>query len=212
MTPAHRNLSLFGLNLAVWSLNLMMATGTLRLAAKTGIPVNVDTQPARVKLTIDGNLYKDSDISNGWVQSPGVVYLPAGQHKITLERPGYVPHTFKALTLPGGEPLEIKTQLEPFIDTTNEIEIRGEDNNTEDVIAIVDQGLEMGPMPLTTNDLTPGLHSIEIRPIGLAAFRLKPYFCSFQILQGSSSQNTFTVSKRGNKISVSGCQKIRRLP
>ena len=211
MTPYMRNLTLFALNVAIWGLCGLSYTGTIQLLAKAGIPVRLDILPARAKLTINGKRWEGSDGSNGWIQSPVMLYLPIGQHKVTLERPGYAPHTFKVLLEPGNEKLELKTELEALDGANREVEILSTTNESEEVTAILDQGLEAGPLPLKADDLTPGQHILELRTTGLQAFRIKPYVCLFEIAPDSPTPFTIRVSRSGKKYSVSACKRLKKI-
>ena len=211
MTPQLRNLLLFALNVGIWGLCALSYNGSIRLLAKAGIPVSLEIQPTRVKLTINGKRWEGADGSTGWIQSPTVLYLPIGQHKVTLERPGYAPHTFKVLLEQGNEKLELKTELEALDGAHHELEILSSTNDSEEVTATLDQGLEQGPLPLKADDLTPGLHILELRATGLQSFRIKPYVCLFEILPNSPTPFTIRVSRSGKKYLVSDCKRLKKI-
>jgi len=211
MSPHIRNLTLFALNVGIWGLCALSYNGSIRLLAKAGIPVSLEIQPTRAKLTINGKRWEGTDGSNGWIQSPATLYLPIGQHKVTLERPGYATHTFKVLLEPGNEKLELKTELEALDGANHELEILSSTNDLEDVTATLDQGLEAGPLPLKADDLTPGLHILELRATGLDSFRIKPYVCLFEILPDSSTPFTIRVSRSGKKYLVSDCKRLKKI-
>ena len=211
MTPYMRNLTLFALNVGIWSLCGLSYNGTIQLLAKAGIPVSLEIQPARARLTINGKRWEGTDGTNGWIQSPVMLYLPIGQHKMTLERPGYAPHTFKVLLEPGNDKLELKTELEALDGANHELEIISPANDLEDVTAILDQGLEAGHLPLKADDLTPGLHSLELRTTGFQSFRIKPYVCLFEITAESPSPFTIRVNRSGKKYLVSDCKRLKKI-
>ena len=97
MSPSAKLIWLVALNTAVWGLNALIYKGTIKLTARSGIPVTLDIEPARARLTVNNKIWEDRDVINGWIQSPAVLRLPPGQHKLMLERPGYAPHVFKVL-------------------------------------------------------------------------------------------------------------------
>jgi hypothetical protein len=210
MTPSMRNFLLIVLNAAIWGLNGLMIKGTLRLSAKLGIPVAVDIEPSRVRLTVDGNPWDGAGSSQGWIKTPANINLPAGQHKMLVERPGYASHSFKVL-IASGDLLQLKTVLEPVSEKHFEVEITGEGPNIEDVTASVDGGLEEGPLPLEITDLTAGTHTVEFRLGGIDGFRFKPYVCAFTIpVTAADPLKKISVIRAGKRLKVTGCKKVKQ--
>lgn len=212
MTPSTKNLILFALNIAVWCGNGLVASGTLTLAAKRGVPVRIETVPERTRLSLNGRSWTAPGYPTGWLQSPATIYLPEGQHKLTVDRPGYIPHSFKVLLSTGDGQMNLSTALEPLSDAIHEVEIQAADENVADVKVIIDQGLEIGDLPLTISDMTPGLHSIEIKPDLLNSLRTKPFTCVFTLPSPSNSPLKILVSQRSNRLYASGCQRQKKLP
>lgn len=209
MSPMAKNTILLVLTVSVWTLNALMIKGTIRLSAKLGIPVEVEIEPARVRLMVDGQLWDAGTTGRGWIQTPTTIRLPAGQHKMVVERPGYALHSFKVL-LTDGDNLQLRTALEAYEDQHVETEILGEGDNSEDITAIVDGGLAEGQLPLRIDDLTAGQHTLELRLGGLDGMRSKPYFCAFTVPPKSSDRNLkITVARTGKRLRASGCKRIK---
>ncbi len=212
MRPSTKNMILLALNITVWCGNGLIATGALTLSAKRGVPVRIETIPERTKLSINGSTWTSASSPTGWLQSPATIYLPEGQHKLTLERPGYAPHSFKVLLSGGDGEMNLSTALEPLADAAHEIEIQAADENVSDVTVIVDQGLESGEIPLVISDLTAGTHIVEIKPSLLNSFRTKPFTCVFTLPAPNNSPLKIIVSQRSGRFYASGCQRPKRLP
>ncbi len=212
MRPSTKNVILLSLNIAVWCGNGLIATGMLTLSAKKGVPVRIETIPERTKLSLNGSPWTSPTSSSSWLQSPATIYLPEGQHKLTVERPGYVQHSFKVLLSAGDAEMNLSTALEPLSAATHEVEIQAADDHASDVTAIVDQGLASGELPLQISDLTPGTHTLEIKPSLLSSFSLKPYTCVFTLPTPSNSPLKITVSQRAGRFHATGCQRLKKLP
>lgn len=212
MRPSTKNVILLSLNIAVWCGNGLMTTGVLTLSAKKGVPVRIETIPERTKLSLNGNPWMSPASRGSWLQSPATIYLPEGQHKLTVERPGYVQHSFKVLLSAGDGEMNLSTALEPLSDAAHEVEIQAGDEHVSNVTAIVDQGLESGELPLRVSDLTPGTHTLEIKPSLLNSFSLKPLTCVFTLPTSGDSQLKIIVSQRGGRLHASGCQRLKKLP
>ena len=209
MSPANRNLLLLVLNTTVWSLNALTYKGNIRLNARSGIPVTIDMEPARARLIVDGKMWEGIGINDGWVQSPAIIRLPAGQHKMLLTRPGYAPHSFKALVTEGDH-LQLKMIMEALEGSNRVAEIIGEGPESETINASLDEGLEEGTLPIRADDLTAGHHTLTLKLGGLEGLRAKPYTCSFEIKQNDISLITkITVSKNGKKLKVTGCKRSK---
>jgi hypothetical protein len=206
MTPSAKFMWLVVLNVAVWSFNALIYKGTIRLSAKSGIPVTLDIEPTRARLSVNQKIWEDRDVVNGWVQSPVVLRLPAGQHKLMLERPGYAPHVFKVLVAEDDK-ITMKTMLEAQSERFYELELSGEDAG--DLTAIIDGGLEAGPLPLRVDDLVAGNHQLELRFNGLDGFRLKPFNCQFSVASTGDRLVKLEVNRNGKKIRVSGCKRMK---
>ncbi len=196
------------LNVAVWTLNSLMVSGSVQLSAKSGVAVNIQTEPERVKISIDNEVWTSRESESGWIQSPATIYLPAGQYKISIERPGYATHTSRLMVNPGNAPA-VKAELELKEESLIETEITASDDLMESFTLVVDGGLASGPPPLRIDDLTPGTHSLELRWKGLDGFRRKPLRCAFAAL--SSNGNNLlkiNISRSGKKLRIPGCKKI----
>lgn len=209
MTPMARNVFLFVANAALWTLNILVIDGSLQLSAKGGIAIPVEIEPSRIKLSIDGKPWIQHGNKQGWISTPAVIALAPGQHKVTVERPGYAAHSFKVL-LSGKETLELKTSLE-FIDPKKyELEIMGDGPENEELIATVDGGIEEGPLPIQMTDLTAGQHLLEIKFSGLDGFRLKPVLCGFTVTPTQTETSIkINVTRNGKRLKLTGCKKIK---
>jgi len=209
MSPASRNLLLLILNTTVWSLNGLTYKGNIRLNARSGIPVTIDMEPGRARLTVDGKTWEGFGITDGWIQSPVIIRLAAGQHKMLLERPGYAPHSFKALVTEGDH-LQLKTAMEPLEGSNHAAEIVGEGPDSDTITASLDDGLEQGPLPIRADDLTAGRHSLTLKINGLEGLRAKPFTCAFDITPGDINVITkVTVTRTGKKIKATGCKRVK---
>lgn len=211
MSPGSRNMILVVLNALVWTLNILTINGTLTFSAKKGIPIKIETAPSRTRLSVNGSIWQAPGLINGWFQSPLTIYLPAGQHKLSLERHGYASHSFKVLLGEKDQDMTLSTELEPLPDAVNEVEVAAADDEDLEVTAILDQGLESGALPLIANDLVPGLHSLEIRSTESGDSKVKPFVCTFSIQSTGNPPIKITVSKKGSRFQVNGCQRLRRL-
>ena len=211
MNPVQKNSLLLFCNVVVWTLNFMTFSGTLTLFAKKGEPVLIETTPSRTRLSVNGTLWRGPAIVNGWVQSPARIYLIPGQHKITLERPGYVPHSFKVMVTDGESEMQLNSQLEILPDANNTVEISAVDQELQTATFILDQGLEVTSPPLLAHDITPGVHILEIRLGSEENSRSKPFLCTFTI--PSSGNNTYKIvaSVKSGRIQASNCQRLRKL-
>lgn len=212
MRPSTKNMILLSLNIAVWCGNGLIASGALTLAAKRGVPVRIETIPERTRLSINGSLWTSGGYPTGWLQSPATIYLPEGQHKLTLERPGYAPHSFKVLLSNGDGEMNLSTALEPLAEATHAVEIEAADENLSGVTVTVDQGLDTGELPLLVSDLTPGTHSIEVTPSLLNSLRTKPLTCVFKLPSPTNSPLKIVISHRSGRFYASGCQRLKKLP
>jgi len=212
LRPATKNIILMSLNIAVWFGNGLMATGMLSLSAKKGVPVRIETIPERTKLSLNGSPWTSTTSGSSWLQSPATIYLPEGQHKLTVERPGYVQHSFKVLLSAGDGEMNLSTALEPLPAAAHEVEIQAVDEHVSDVTAVVDQGLESGELPLQISDLTPGTHTLEIKPSLLNSFSQKPFTCSFTLPTSNNSALKITVSHRAGRFHATGCHRLKKLP
>ena len=91
-----------------------------------------------------------------------------------------------------------------------EAEISGIGADIEDVIATIDNGLEVGALPLRVDDLTQGPHTLELRLTGFDGLRAKPYRCVFNVPANSTDTVTaIQVTKSGKKLKVSGCKRVK---
>ena len=211
MSPANRNLLLLILNATVWSLSALTYKGNIRLNARSGVPVTIDMEPGRARLTVDGKVWENFGITDGWIQSPAIVRLPAGQHKMLLERTGYAPHSFKVL-VSEGDHLQLKMAMEALEGSNHGAEIIGEGPDSDSIIAKLDDGMEEGLLPIRADDLTAGHHSLALKIRGLEGLRAKPYTCVFDITQTDISVITkITVNKTGKKLKVTGCKRLKEV-
>jgi len=212
MSPGTKNIFLLALNIAVWSLNGLTLSGMVPFFAKKGIPIKIETTPHRTRLSINGSILQAAGVINGWFQSPMIIHLPAGQHKLSLERHGYAPHSFKVLLAEKDQDMTLSTELEPLADALNELEVTTADDDQDMAVTVIlDQGLEAGPLPLVVNDLIPGLHSLEIRnPEGSDA-KIKPFICTFSIQPGTNLPIKITVSEKSGRFQATGCQRLKKL-
>jgi hypothetical protein len=192
----------------MWSLNALLVTGTVRLSAKTGVPVFIQSAPERIKVYVNSKPWPASDNESGWIQTPTTIYLPEGQHKMQVERPGYVPHQFKILATPG-DSIQVKPELETQIETFVETSIVAEAEEFQNLTLIVDSGLAVGNPPLEIDDLTPGNHALELRWGGLDGLRKKPFRCIFTAaINGGNNTLKITISRVGKKLKINGCKRI----
>ena len=205
-SSAGKIIILLTLNSLVWTLDVMVLRGSLKFYARGGIPANFETDPPRTRVWVDGKLYEDMNVKGGWMQSPATIRLLPGQHKITLERDGYVPHSFKLIASESDQ-IQMKTVLERNADANGEVDIVAE--GADEYRAEIDNGHEAGHLPLTADDLTPGAHTLSIKLEGLEGFRVKPHTCQFTVAAQQTQRLTLTVSRSGKKIKVSGCRKIK---
>ncbi len=206
MSPSAKLIWLVALNTAVWGINALIYKGTIKLTARSGIPVTLDIEPARARLTVNNKIWEDRDVINGWIQSPAVLRLPPGQHKLMLERPGYAPHVFKVLVAEDDK-ITMKTMMEAQAERVHELELAGDD--VGDLTAMIDNGLEFGTMPLRVDDLLPGNHQLELRFTGLDGFRMKPFICQFTVAPTSDRLVKLEVTRNGKKIRIAGCKRMR---
>ena len=211
MSPVQKNSLLLLCNLVVWAINFMTFSGTLTLFAKKGQPVRIETTPPRTRLSINGTLWSGPGIINGWIQSPARIYLIPGQHKITLERPGYIPHSFKALVTEGDIEMQLSSDLEISPEANNTVEISVMDQELQASTFILDQGLEVTQPPLLAQDVTPGVHILEVRLGGEDNLRSKPFLCTFTIPSGGNSTYKISASLKNGRIQASNCQRLRKL-
>ena len=200
------------MNLGLWGLNALTYNGTLILNAKQGIPVSIDTDPPRVRLTVNGKIWVDRHTANGWIQSPATIHVAPGQHNMTIDRPGYAPHSFKVLVNPDSA-LQLKPSMEILPNAKFEAMIEGTGDGTDEIHVTIDHGLEEGPLPLRVDDLTPGPHVLELKVTGLEGFRVKPHRCNFIVAPGNSDPiHQINVSRTGKKIKASGCKRVKDTP
>jgi hypothetical protein len=143
----------FGLvsaNLLVWTLLLVASLGKLELLARSGIPVELRTNPSAVKVLIDGlPINKDQ-----YVQTPAKIYLNAGEHKLAIKRLGYVSYITTVVVQSGVALALEEIVLEPKNSDRHgkvHIEALGFDDAT--VNADVNSGFWIGSLPLTIDDL-----------------------------------------------------------
>jgi hypothetical protein len=195
----------------VWTINVMTFSGTLALFAKKGELVRIETTPPRTRLSVNGTLWRGPGIINGWIQSPARIYLIPGQHKITLERPGYIPHSFKALVTEGDSEMLLNSDLEISPDANNTVEISVLDQELKESTFILDQGLEVTQPPLLAQDVTPGVHILEVRLAGEENLRSKPFLCTFNIPSGGNITYKISASLKNGRVQVSNCQRLRKL-
>ena len=209
MSPTNRNLLLLTLNVAVWTINALTYKGSIRLNARSGVPVTIDMDPPRARLSVDGTSWEGFGIQDGWIQSPAIIRLPAGQHKMLLERPGYAPHRFKTLVTQGDR-LVLTMALEVLEGADHSVEILGEGPDSDTIFATLDDGLESGDLPIKADDLMPGQHIISFTIKGLDGLRKKPYMCAFDIGKNDVNLITkITVSRAGKKLKVAGCKRLK---
>lgn len=196
------------LNVSVWTLNSLMVSGSVQLSAKSGVAVTIQTDPERVKISINNEIWTSRDSESGWIQSPATIYLPEGQYKISINRPGYAPHSSRLMVNAGDTPA-VTAELELKEENLIETEITASDDLMESFTLVIDGGLASGPPPLRIDDLTPGTHSLELRWKGLDGFRKKPFRCAFAI-SSANANNLFkiSISRSGKKLRIPGCKKI----
>lgn len=211
MSPFKKNLILLSCNLAVWAVNAFTYSGGLALFAKKGIPVVIQTTPPRTKLSVNGAIWRDPGITNGWLQSPALINLIPGQHKITLERPGYIPHSFKVLVTESDSEMRLNSELEISTEANSSVEIDVADQDLQTATFILDQGLEITAPPLMAHDLTPGVHILEIRRSSTDNSRVKPFLCTFSIPPAGNVTYKITVSSKNGRIQASNCLRLKKL-
>lgn len=211
MSPIKKNLLLLCCNLAVWAVNAFTYSGGITLFAKKGIPVVIETTPPRTRLSVNGAIWRGTGITNGWVQSPARINLIPGQHKITLERPGYIPHSFKVLVTEGDSEMRLNSELEISTEANSSVEIDVTDQDLQNSTFILDQGLEITAPPLMAHDLTPGMHILEIRQSGTDNSKLKPFLCTFSIPATGNQTYKITVSTKSGRIHATNCLRLKKL-
>lgn len=190
------------LNAAVWTLIGLAWRGTVQLSATNLVPIEVIAEPARVRITINGNPW-----SNGnYLTTPTVITLPIGQNKVTLQRAGYHSNTSSIVLQSPKDRPRISSVLEASLDGLRELAIEPlNDVNLDDVEVSVDGGLEKGQIPLTVLDLVPGPHSLDI---STGMWTKKSVQCQFEVpVQPSKDPLKITVDRVGKKIKVSGCKR-----
>lgn len=207
MKSAVLNSFILTLNLGIWGLNSLILTGTINLSAKGGVPVSILSEPDRVRLTVNGKPWTTDDGDQGWIQTPSTIFLPEGQHKVSIERPGYTSHSFKILASNGDSP-EIKAELEQQDESFIEGEFTASDDLLDSMILVIDSGLAVGPPPLRVDDLTTGSHSLELRWTGINGIRKKPYRCTFNALvTNGNNQFKINITRSGKKLRIPGCKR-----
>ena len=212
MTPFSKNALLVLCNIVVWTVNSSVLSGKIALFAKKGIPVTVDVTPSRIRLSVNGTAWRGgAGAMNGWVQTPAQIHLAPGQHKLTVERPGYAPHTFKVLINEGDDSTRLTSELEMTSDATSTLEITTNETQLQTATIIVDQGLEIGVPPLLVRDLVPGMHILEVRRNQSDNTTSKPFLCTFSIPAPASSTHKINLSINGGRIQASNCQRLRKL-
>jgi hypothetical protein len=210
MNPSTRNYVLLTLNVVVWCTNWLIQSGSIALSAKPGIPVSIDVDPPRVRVSVDSQPWISRNSNNGWMNSPVVLNLPFGQHKIQFEREGYSTHTFKIL-IDEHKISPLKTAMERRESARHELEITGDGSDNENLVATLDKGLADGPLPMVIDDLLPGEHRLELKLTGLSGFRTKPTTCVFVIPENADATGTkISISMAGPKIkSSSNCRRVK---
>jgi hypothetical protein len=211
VSPFKKNLLLLCCNLAVWAVNSFTYSSGITLFAKKGIAVVIQTTPPRTKLSVNGAVWRGTGITNGWVQSPARINLIPGQHKITLERPGYIPHSFKVLVTESDSEMRLNSELEISTEANSSVEIDVTDEDLQTATFILDQGLEIAAPPLIAQDLTPGMHILEIRKSSAENSKSKPFLCTFSIPSAGNATYKITVSAKNGRIQASNCLRLKKL-
>lgn len=212
MSPNVRNTWLLSLNLCLWSMNALIASGTINLFAKKTVPVMIETTPPRTRVSLNGNILRGPGVINGWIQTPAKIQLPPGQHKITVERNGYAPHAFKVLITEGDSNMTLKSDLQISSDANNEVTIEVLDQDLMTATIILDQGLEAQNAPIVARDLVPGMHILEIHPGNDDIQKKKPFVCTFNIPATGMASHKVTASLKNGRIQATNCQRLRKLP
>jgi len=213
MTPTLRNTLLLGLNLGIWSINALTYHGSLTLFARKGLPVNIETDPGRTRLSVNGNVWHGAGVVNGWLQTPTRIYIPPGQHTITLERPGYKTHSSRVLTRSGDDEIRLNSELERTEDAHHRIEISTQDDRLNNLMLTLDQGVEVGPPPLVVEDMTPGPHVLEINQPSPTKTGLKPFSCTFSLPAGEEPKSfKITLSVQNGRLTASHCRRLKNKP
>ncbi len=207
MNSVIRVILLLTLNAAVWTLNALLLRGTIQLSAKSKVPLTIETHPERVRLLVNQNIWTTKDSTQGWVQTPTTVHLPEGQHKITLQRPGYASHTFRVLLM-AGRPAEVASELEQIAESVMEVEFTSTDDLKDSMTMVIDEGLAQGSAPLKIIDLTPGPHMLEVTwtpPEGNQRLTAR---CTFTIQASENSKPLqIHIVRAGKRLKIPGCKR-----
>jgi hypothetical protein len=213
MTPILRNTFLLCLNFGIWSLNALTYQGSLTLFARKGLPINIETDPGRTRLSINGSIWRGTEVINGWLQTPTRILLPPGQHTITLERPGYKTHSSRVLMRSGDDEIRLNSELERTEEAHHRLEISTTDERLDNLNLTLNQGFEVGSPPLVVQDMTPGSHILEINPTNATKTSMRPLSCTFFLPADEEPKSyKITLALQNGRLTASHCRRLRNKP
>lgn len=199
-----KHLVLITVNVALWLMNTLALRGTVQLSAfkKTGVELTSD--PARVRITINGTPYN----GGSYVDTPVMLPIPIGQHKVMVQRAGYHSNTSTIISTSSESIPKINTVLETATENLREVVIDSPQGDAlEHLDLSVANGLEVGKLPLHIIDLVAGTHTLEITS-GLWSKLIVR--CQFEVPVGPATEPlSIKIEAQGKKIRVNGCKKIK---
>lgn len=131
---------------------------------KTRREVQIDAQPAHATLTIDGRTIRQ--------QTPAVVWLSFGEHRVKVLAAGYVP-TIRQLVILPGLPMQLRVALKPE-PQAGQLTVTSAPVGAQVFL----NGVFIGLTPLKGHSVAPGHHLIALRHAGRKAWtrriRIRP--------------------------------------
>lgn len=200
----NKHLVLMSLNVAVWTMTALMWSGKLKLSAVKRVEVEIVTTPPRVRIQIDGSPYE----GGSYLTTPATIRFLPGKHRITIQRTGYHSNSSLIVATMAEQLPPVHSVLEAITSNLQEVEIEAANgSDLSNIELTVDGGLEVGKLPLTINDLLPGVHFLEIKSGFITKTAVR---CQFEVANPPSPQPLkITLEQIGRKLRINGCKRIK---
>lgn len=201
---------LIAITATVWTLALVIQSQKINPLSKTDLNISLKTLPNTVRITIDKDAFNLGD----YVDTPVIIPVKPGRHKIKIARDGF---TFQTLIAEGaaGDYVtfnDIELQRRPGIDF-RPIEIVG-DSLSSPYFVEVDQGLARGFTPLTSSDIpAAGTHIVEVFPQWPQKNgRGRCSYTTSNTQKMNTPQNPvrIEIKRQGTKLKLMGCDTFKQ--
>jgi|GEM_PF-2324937 len=193
---------LMGFTACIWFAAIAVSVQKFKLAAKAGIKISLQTSPGTVKIFVNNQ----PEFEGHYVQTPVTFFVPAGKHRIKIQREGFAS---QVVTVTGtfGDTYDMPAVvLGPLADVqlgAVRIETRLDLPGTSFAIS---SGLASGDIPADVVDLVTG-REYELTVSAQTPSGKKSHRCTFVVAENATvdAPQILTLTRKGSRLRVTGC-------